>query len=133
MPIVRNEQDAVLASMVEGVLAVDNDGRIISLNPAAAALLATEFPRVAGLPLQSVVRNSALQRLIEDTLRASVPLEREVLLHVREWGRAERKQRGPTAGFAPGDTHAVIRRRIADLRLHGGSMGDPRTYGLQPA
>lgn len=78
----RNEQDAILASMMEGVIAVDNDGRIISLNRAAAAFLSIEPARVAGQPLQTAVRNSALQQLVEETLRMSLPLEREILLHL---------------------------------------------------
>jgi len=35
----RNELDAVLSSMVEGVIALDMDGRVINLNQAAAMIL----------------------------------------------------------------------------------------------
>ena len=45
-----SEQEAVLASMVEGVLAVDPQERVISLNAAAAELLGAEpgpMPRAA--------------------------------------------------------------------------------------
>ena len=38
----RNEREAVLSSMVEGVLAVDLDERIIAVNAAAAGLIDVE-------------------------------------------------------------------------------------------
>ena len=38
----RNEREAVLASMVEGVLAVDTEERVIAVNAAAARLLDTD-------------------------------------------------------------------------------------------
>ena len=40
----RNEREAVLASMIEGVIAVDADERIITVNEAAARLLGTLRP-----------------------------------------------------------------------------------------
>ncbi len=44
----KNEQEAVLASMVEGVLAVDTELRVISVNKAAVALLGNHGPRSRG-------------------------------------------------------------------------------------
>ena len=48
----RNELDAVLSSMAEGVFAVDNKGRIVSMNPAAARLLGID-PAAAAQPRPS--------------------------------------------------------------------------------
>ena len=57
----RNEREAVLASMTEGVLAVDGQERIITINAAAAALLGVEPEQAQGRSIQEVVRNPKLQ------------------------------------------------------------------------
>ncbi|MEM7681983.1 MAG: ATP-binding protein [Planctomycetota bacterium] len=65
----RNELGAVLSSMVEGVVAVDLDERVISLNRAAAGMLRTEPGVVIGRAIQESVRNPRLVELIRDTVR----------------------------------------------------------------
>ena len=57
-----NEQKAVLASMAEGVLAVDNQERVISLNTASSQLLGIDPSQVQGRRLQEVIRNADLSR-----------------------------------------------------------------------
>lgn len=74
----RNEKAAVFSSMVESVVAVDRSARILTLNQAAAALLDIDPQHAVGQSLQLVVRNTALQRLVADTLRSSEPVEREI-------------------------------------------------------
>ena len=64
----RNELTAVLSSMVEGVIAVDLEERILSLNPAAAEMLRLDATRAIGRPIQELVRNTALQKFITRTL-----------------------------------------------------------------
>ena len=66
-----SELQAVLASMVEGVIAIDTDQRLISLNRAAADLLSLDPTRDIGRPIQEVVRNVALQTLVSQALDAS--------------------------------------------------------------
>jgi two-component system phosphate regulon sensor histidine kinase PhoR len=75
-----NEQDAVLQSMMEGVLAVDNDERLLRLNAAAARLLRVDGDRVQGRPIQEVIRNVELQRFIARLLASRAPQEGEVIL-----------------------------------------------------
>jgi two-component system phosphate regulon sensor histidine kinase PhoR len=76
----RNEQHAVLTSMVEGVLALDNDERIIHLNPAAADLFNVSPEAVEGRRIQEVVRKADLQRFVKKALSSRVPVEGEVVL-----------------------------------------------------
>jgi two-component system phosphate regulon sensor histidine kinase PhoR len=64
----RNEREAVLASMVEGVLAVDADERLMNLNQAGADLIGVDWEHAVGRSLPEVVRNPALQRLVSDVL-----------------------------------------------------------------
>ncbi|RLC08787.1 MAG: PAS domain-containing sensor histidine kinase, partial [Deltaproteobacteria bacterium] len=77
----RNEQEAVLASMVESVLAVDTDERVISLNHAAAALFNIDPDTSHGRPLQEIIRNPELQKLAADTLRSEGPIEGEMTIY----------------------------------------------------
>ena len=76
----RNEQEAVLSSMVEGVLAVDRDERIININRAAAEILDVDLKMTHDKPIQAVIRNSALQKFIAETMNSPVPLERDIRL-----------------------------------------------------
>ena len=75
-----NEQQAVLGSMIEGVLAVDNEQSVISLNKASAQLLAIDPLQARGRGLQEVVRNADLRRFITRTLAAKDPLEDDLVL-----------------------------------------------------
>jgi two-component system phosphate regulon sensor histidine kinase PhoR len=76
-----HEQEAVLASMVEGVLAVDPQERVISLNRAAAELIGSRQSDVPGRSLQEVLRNADLRRFASRALRSDEPIEDDVVLH----------------------------------------------------
>ena len=78
----RNEQEAVLAGMVEGVLAIDLDKRVIMLNQAAATWLETDVATAQGRSLQEVVRNADLQRFIEQTMAGNLPSNEEIGLQL---------------------------------------------------
>ena len=78
----RNEIEAILSSMVEGVLAIDQDERLISLNRAAADLLQLQPEAVLGRSIQEVVRNVALQSFVGETLRGEGSSQIEIVLGV---------------------------------------------------
>ena len=65
-----SEQQAVLSGMIEGVIALDAQERVLSMNSAAMRLLGLGPGPVAGRKLFEVVRNAGLQRLVERTLAA---------------------------------------------------------------
>jgi two-component system phosphate regulon sensor histidine kinase PhoR len=75
------EQQAVLASMVEGVLAVDLQERVISLNRAAAELIGSRQADVPGRSLQEILRNAELRRFARRALESEEPIETDVVLH----------------------------------------------------
>ncbi len=78
----RNSQyEAVLSSMAEGVIAVDNSQRIISINQAAADLLDVERQQAEGRTLPEVARNVLLERFARRVLEGGEPLEGEIVLH----------------------------------------------------
>ncbi len=77
----RNEQDAVLGSMVEGVIAVDAEERILRLNESAARLFTVDMVAAQGRRIQEVVRRSELQRFIARSLDSRDPVEGDIVLH----------------------------------------------------
>jgi len=64
----RSETEAILGCMVEGVIAVDTDERIIRLNQAAAKLFTVSSQLESGRPIQEVIRQAELQRFIRRAL-----------------------------------------------------------------
>jgi two-component system phosphate regulon sensor histidine kinase PhoR len=63
-----HEQAAILASMTEGVLAVDSDERIIAINSAGSELISAHQLEVQGRSLQEVLRNADLRRFVSRAL-----------------------------------------------------------------
>jgi len=81
----RNEQQAVLSGMVEGVVAADPAGRVIGLNPAAARGLAIDAGRALGRSLPEVIRHPQLLLCFEEALAANGdPIEMEVSIRDAE-------------------------------------------------
>lgn len=74
------EQEAMLASMVEGVLAVNSEQRIITVNKALATMLGIDPVQAQGRALEEVIRNSDLQRFAAEALAASGPVESEIVI-----------------------------------------------------
>ncbi len=79
----RNEQEAVLSSMVEGVLAVDTDEYLIGLNRAAAHMLQIAPEEVKGRTIHEIVRNPALIEFIGRVLSTRESAESEIVLRER--------------------------------------------------
>jgi two-component system phosphate regulon sensor histidine kinase PhoR len=74
----QNEREAMLSSMEEGVLAIDNEGTILSLNKACATLLHEEPARLQGRSIYEVIRKADLLRFIELALASAGPVEGEL-------------------------------------------------------
>ncbi len=76
----KNELDAVLSSMIEGVIAVDADERIIILNRAAHSLFDIAPEGAQGKWIGEAIRNTDVQDFFGEALGASGPSEREIVL-----------------------------------------------------
>ncbi|HUI92160.1 MAG TPA: ATP-binding protein [Chitinivibrionales bacterium] len=85
----RNEQDAVLSSMIEGVIAIDAGEKIITINNAAASLFSIDRGHCKGRLIGEVLRNIEVQDFLAATLKVEGPSECELLLPVR--GNGEKK------------------------------------------
>lgn len=77
----RHEQEAMLGSMVEGVIAVDKRGSILQVNKSAAQWIGVLPDAIIGRSLVEIIRNRDLQNLVEETLETGKPTEGEILLH----------------------------------------------------
>ena len=97
------QQEAVLDSMIEGVLAVDVRQRIVGLNQAAASLLQLDIDAVVRRPLQEVIRNPDLRRFALRAIDCRDPVEDDFVL--------------------PGPTDHTIRVRGTALRDPSGEGG----------
>ena len=76
----RNQREAILASMVEGVVAVDAQRRVVGLNQAAARLFEVDAEAVSGRGLQEIVRNAQLLKVFDDVLSGGQPQEDDLVL-----------------------------------------------------
>ena len=71
--------EAVLSSMAEGVLVVDNEGKILLMNPSLRKIFFVDFPPENRLPLE-VIRNVYIQEIIDNTLKNQKLISQEILL-----------------------------------------------------
>lgn len=76
----RNESEAILTSMVEGVVAVDSEAYIMSINPAAAEFLKISPEQFQGKSIEEAVRNTEIQKFVRDTLTSREPIETDIVL-----------------------------------------------------
>ncbi len=72
--------ETVLSSMVEGVLTIDDQEKVIGLNNAGGRLLGQIPATVANRSIQDVGGNTSLTRLAQDALAGKGPLEADISL-----------------------------------------------------
>lgn len=103
----RIEQEAMLGSMVEGVIAVDPDVSILHINAAASHLLGARADLITGRSLLEIIRNRDLHDMIARTLEQRISSEGEIVFH----GSTERSLQvhcTPLRTPAGGDSGALI-------------------------
>jgi len=83
----RNQLETVFSSMVEAVIAIDSEERVISINESAAQLFDVDRSTATGKIVQQIVRNVKLQQEISNTLQTKEPVEDEIILHERDGDR----------------------------------------------
>ena len=76
----RNELETVLASMHEGVVAIDTAEAIINMNQAAAQMFESERDKASGRSVQEVVRNLELQNFVRAALATDEAQESDISL-----------------------------------------------------
>lgn len=76
----RNELGAVHGSMVEGVLAIDREQNVLSLNRAASGMLSLDPVMAIGRSVYEVVRNADLHEVIRRSLKQDASMAGEMTL-----------------------------------------------------
>lgn len=76
----RNQLKAVFFGMVEAVLVVDTEERIVDINQAASQLLDISVDTAKGTPILEVLRNTELLDFVRRSLATKEPLEDEIVL-----------------------------------------------------
>ena len=102
----RNELEAVFSSMVEGVFGVDQEERLLGMNPSAARIVGCNVAAVQGRTIQEVIRLSELQRFVVGALSSEESVEKDLVLY----GEAERivQARGTPLRDAEGKRIGVL-------------------------
>ncbi|HEX7510505.1 MAG TPA: ATP-binding protein, partial [Chitinivibrionales bacterium] len=98
----RNQLDAIVSSMTEGVIAVDAHERILIVNRAASALFSIDAQNAAGKWVGEALRNMDIQKFLAATLSSEKSAEREIVVL--------------TASIAPDDSGERY------LQLHGAPL-----------
>ncbi|MBN1104451.1 MAG: PAS domain-containing protein, partial [Deltaproteobacteria bacterium] len=80
----RGELEAVLSSMVEGVIGVDSEERVIAMNDAAAKIFGRSQEDAQGRSIQEVVRNPDLQAFVKTALSSDEPVEEDILIYSKD-------------------------------------------------
>ena len=86
--------EAILSSMVEGVVAVDPLMRITFLNRSFAALMGVPLPQQPGIPLVQVARDHVFLEMFTSVLATGEPAQRRLVLS----GRTFETQVAPLEG-----------------------------------
>ncbi|MBU0671877.1 MAG: cell wall metabolism sensor histidine kinase WalK [Candidatus Margulisbacteria bacterium] len=74
----RSQISAVLSSMSEGVLAADQNGKIILANPAIERMFGIIEPEIVGKTVREGIRNNKIADLVEESLASNGPVEKEI-------------------------------------------------------
>ena len=77
----RNELEAVLTSMKEGVIAMDLEERILSINQAAAAMFNKDPWEMENRSIQETIRNHELQKFARNALNDGAPMECDISVY----------------------------------------------------
>ena len=79
----KNELSTVLSSMAEGIIAVDMDEKIISINKAAARIFENLPENLLNRNIPEVIRNPDLQKFVNKALSSKENLEEDITLYQR--------------------------------------------------
>ena len=109
----RDRLSAILAGMVEGVLVVGADGRVVLANPAAAQIVGGGSAPLSGMRLDDAVKPKALRDFIDDGAKSADVRESEI----ETGGRSIAIYVRPLATGAGGGVVTVLRDMTGLRRL----------------
>ncbi|MGQ0720344.1 MAG: ATP-binding protein [Candidatus Eiseniibacteriota bacterium] len=121
----RNRASAVLSGMVEGVVAVDAEERVIHMNEPAGQITGSDPREALGRPFASVTRMREIVESLRETLASGVERTRETLLPAPEGHRVLEIHSAPIRGSGPvGSGAIVVLHDVTELRRLEGVRRD---------
>ncbi len=110
-----SQAQAILESMVEGVLALDRESRVLWLNPSAQRLFGWTSPQAEGRRLLELFRHPELEALAREVVEQHRPAVREI----RTFGPTEqmiRFQATPCEGNERGAAMVLVAQDVTEMR-----------------
>ncbi len=80
----RNELESILSSMTEGVIAVNTEEKIISVNRSAARMFHREPSELLNRSVQETIRNPDFQRFVRISILDENTYEEDIFFHLKE-------------------------------------------------
>ena len=76
----RSLLSAILSALVESVIAVDPQGRVLFTNAAAERLFSVDSQGIRGRPFFEVFRQTPLTQVVQEALETGSPITREIII-----------------------------------------------------
>jgi two-component system phosphate regulon sensor histidine kinase PhoR len=118
----RNELEAVLSSMIEGVMAIDLNETIISVNHTAARMFSRNPADLVNRSVQEAIRNPDFHRFVRTAFQVQSPCEEDLLFYISEEAvydvrsSALRNARGERIGILVVLNDVTRLRRLENMR-----------------
>jgi len=77
----RNQIEATLSSMAEGVIGVDMNEDVLNMNKAAARMFGFDPRETEGRSIQELIRNTEIQRFVSYALASGKAVEKDIVLY----------------------------------------------------
>src|SRR6185437_4530820 len=77
----RTQLGAILSALIEGVIALDHEGKILFLNPAAERLFGVRSQEARARPALETLRHSPLSEVLRRTLETRQAVAQEIRVH----------------------------------------------------
>ena len=94
----RNELESVLASMQEGVIAIDLDEYVININHSAEQIIGVPHDNVKGKKIHELTRNISLLKYVDASIESDARKEEDIIL-TREGKRILNARSSPLMGI----------------------------------
>lgn len=102
----KNELEAVLSSMIEGVIAIDPEEKILSINHTGAKMFSRKPSELINRSVQEAIRNPDFHRFIRLAFRDVIPLEEDLFFYIN--GEAIFEARSSTLKNARGERIGIL-------------------------
>jgi two-component system phosphate regulon sensor histidine kinase PhoR len=76
----QSQEKQILMTMIEGIIAIDNDNKIITINEAASDLLKISHSSVKGKRIEEVVLLNSLLEFIQKAVKSISPVEEQITM-----------------------------------------------------